>query len=536
MSTLTLDPPRRTQHRRSAPRHLDTRPPWSRQRWPRHLRGSRAGLAAVLAIQVGLSLRLNATAFQDEALYLDAGHQILRSWTGGPPPTENFASYFSGSPYVYPPVGALVDSFGGLAGARLLSLACCLLTTLLVAAVGRALFGPAARTASAAVFVISGPVLFIGHFATYDAMALLLLVGGLVLGLHAVRAAAARRRVLAFAFGAGVLLSASVVTKYMAALFIPSTLLVLVLVRRRSAHAATDSPAVPDRRVLAAIPAGLALGAAVVVGGWLAMTGTDQLTGLVATTLSRTPLGRRPALEVARHGLAWGAPALVLTLPGAIIIGRRLPALTVLLLVSSLLPIIFQARSGELTSLHKHVAFGLAYAAPLAGAGLAHVLARIDLYDPRRDLAPRMVTVTLAAVLLLASGVQTADGLFRTWADSQPLTSLLRTQVRYSSGHYLVEESEVPRYYLQDVTASWQWNGTYFFYYRDPRTGTPYTGLDAYRHALRDRYFDLVVLRFGPTAALDWQLKDLLADQTRYRRIATLPQPGGWTVWHRTDP
>lgn len=541
MSTQTLEIPRRAHRRWTA-----TAPPDTRHRQGSRLLFSRRfGLAAVLVVQVSMTLRLSATAFQDEALYLDAGHQILNSWRHGNPITEDFGSYFSGSPYVYPPLGALADTAGGLAGARLFSLVCCVITTALIASVGRCLYGQTAGVAGAAAFILSGPVIFVGHFATYDAMALMLLVAGLATGLSAAENSR-RGRAGLLASCSGFLLAGAVVTKYVAALFVPSILLlILMTVFRMARSPAPDFPggrryresAVRVRSAgrLLCVALGMTVGAVGVVGCWLWLTGTGQLSGLVTTTLSRKALGPTSPVEVARQGLEWAAPTLLVAIVGMVLVGRRRPALTALLLLSSLLPIIFQARSGELTSLHKHVAFGLVFAAPLAGAGVAFILGRIELYDSRRQLAPRLLAVSLAAVMLLASGVRNAHELFRGWADSKPLTALLKTQVRFGSGHYLVEESEVPRYYLEGLTAPWQWSGTYFLYYQDPRNGAAYTGLDAYRHALTDRYFDVVVLRFGPTATLDWQIQDVLNDRTKYRKIARLPEPGGWTVWHRMD-
>ena len=74
-------------------------------------------LLVVLAVQAILSLRLVRadTAFQDEALYLWAGHLEWANVLHGTP-IPQFPSYFSGAPVIYPPLGALADSLGGLTG------------------------------------------------------------------------------------------------------------------------------------------------------------------------------------------------------------------------------------------------------------------------------------------------------------------------------------------------------------------------------------------------------------------------------------
>ena len=80
-------------------------------------------LLVVLAVQAALSLRLVRadTAFDDEAMSLWAGHLEWAHWLHGTP-IPPFPKYFSGAPVIYPPLGALADSLGGLAAARVLSL------------------------------------------------------------------------------------------------------------------------------------------------------------------------------------------------------------------------------------------------------------------------------------------------------------------------------------------------------------------------------------------------------------------------------
>ena len=128
-------------------------------------------LCAVLAVQAALSLRLVRadTALEDEATSLWAGHLEWAHWLHGTsvPP---FPAYFSGAPVIYPPLGALADSLGGLAGARVLSLLFMLGATALLWVPP----GPAVRAAGrvfrAALFAVLGPTLHLGAFATYDAL------------------------------------------------------------------------------------------------------------------------------------------------------------------------------------------------------------------------------------------------------------------------------------------------------------------------------------------------------------------------------
>src|SRR6478752_5263248 len=135
----------------------------------------RAVLAGILAVQTLLTLRLQNTAFDDEALYLYAGHLQLDAMANGGPLRAEFTDYFSGSPLLYPPLAAALDSAFGLSGARALSLAFMLGATILLYALTRALFGEVAGLAAAALFSTTQSTLFLGHLATYDAAAVFLL-------------------------------------------------------------------------------------------------------------------------------------------------------------------------------------------------------------------------------------------------------------------------------------------------------------------------------------------------------------------------
>ena len=133
-------------------------------------------LLLVLAVQAALSLRLVRadTAFDDEAMSLWAGHLEWAHWLHGTS-IPQFPKYFSGAPVIYPPLGALADSLGGLAAARVLSLLFMLgATALLWGTTGR-LYGQRAALFAAALFAVLGPTLHLGAFATYDALRVVLI-------------------------------------------------------------------------------------------------------------------------------------------------------------------------------------------------------------------------------------------------------------------------------------------------------------------------------------------------------------------------
>ena len=156
--------------------HRPRKPRLAAQPWP---------LLAVLLVQAALSLRLawSNTAFQDEALYLRAGHLEWARWLHNTP-IPNFPAYFSGAPVLYPPLGALADSVGGLTAARLLSLGFMLGVTTLLWATAARLYGQRAALLATALFATLAGTQFLGAFATYDAMALFLLALAAWLGVR----------------------------------------------------------------------------------------------------------------------------------------------------------------------------------------------------------------------------------------------------------------------------------------------------------------------------------------------------------------
>jgi putative flippase GtrA/GT2 family glycosyltransferase len=126
-------------------------------------------LTAILALQAAFSLSLvwSNSAFGDEADYLWQGHLEWAHWLHGYPiPVLND----SGAPQLYPALGALADSVGGLAGARILSLCFMLAANVLLYLTARRLFGFRAAVLASALWGVSEPVLRLA-FATYDPLA-----------------------------------------------------------------------------------------------------------------------------------------------------------------------------------------------------------------------------------------------------------------------------------------------------------------------------------------------------------------------------
>jgi Dolichyl-phosphate-mannose-protein mannosyltransferase len=471
----------------------------------------RLPLIAILALQSMLSLRLANTAFQDEALYIYAGHRLIAQLLHNTPSYDNYSTYFSGAPGLYPMAAGVLDGLGGIALARLFSLLCMLAATVAVFWLTNRLF-QAGGIFAAALFAVSGPVIFVGHLATFDALSLALLAGGAAL---AVWSAGRGWWTL---IGMAQVLVLAIFVKYAAILFVPSVLALLAIETRR--RRGWGIAAVRVFLVTALMAAGTT------VALWLS---SDALVhGIVETTLRRHVLLGTSRMALARTAVEYAGLLVLLGCAGFVVVWRRRPVLALLLLMSGLLAPLNHIRIAEATSLHKHVAFGFLFLAPLAGLAVARFAAATG---------PQFLAGLALIAAVFYSGLSQTDQLYSSWPNSQSLIYVLRTQVRPVTGRYLAEEPEVPRYYLRGLIEPYQWSSTYYFEYT--KNGRRLTGIDAYRSAIADRYFDVIVLRYGPTAVLDYQIDGRLRKQQGYQLIARLPThtsfgAGYYWIWRRS--
>ena len=133
-------------------------------------------VVAVLAMQAFASIRLlYATgASSDEALYIYSGHQLVHEmWHGGGSPY--YENYFSGAPVIYPVLAAMLDHAGGLVLVRAVSSVFMLIATGLLFATTRRLFGYWPAVVAAGLYAALGITQGLGAYATFDALALMLM-------------------------------------------------------------------------------------------------------------------------------------------------------------------------------------------------------------------------------------------------------------------------------------------------------------------------------------------------------------------------
>ncbi|HEY3870213.1 MAG TPA: glycosyltransferase family 39 protein [Actinocrinis sp.] len=469
-------------------------------------------LAAIMVLQSTLTLRNTNSAFEDEGLYLFSGHLELAHLLDGAQ-IPDFTLYFSGSPVLYPVLGAVADQIGGLFAARLLNLLFMLGATGLLYLIARRLFGVRVALCSAAIYATTPSAVFVGGLATYDAPALFLLA---LSGWIVVRCADSRWPFYLLVAPLVVLASA---TKYAAFLFVPT---VIVL--------AGISAMVYGRRG-GAVVRSIAL--AVLVGactyGALKLGGSDYMHGIAQTTTARAS-GGVPRLKVLVEAAQWGALPFFAAVIGALyyvfrptraddaapLPGRLGRVLVSLLLVgTALLAPANQIRIETDVALQKHVGFGMLFAAPLAG----YALVRLTGEHFRR----LQIGIGVLA-LSLAIGLTQSNELFTSWPDQRPLVAVLRDHQKAGAA-YLVEDDEPVEYYMRgDVDAEpTQFDNTYAFAFVDSQ-GQYVTGTNAYLTAIHQGYFQVIALDYTVTAGLDSTLVSALQTDSGYKLVATVQE------------
>jgi len=402
-------------------------------------------LIIILTVQAYLSLRLitRNSAFTDEALYLWAGRLEWSHWLHHTP-VPPLVSYFSGAPVVYPPIAALASGLGGLAGARILSLCFVLGATVLLHGVTRRILDRQSAAFAAALFAGLGSAEFLGAFATYDAMALLLLATATWLGIRGAACRTVTGRLTLILLLAVALVIANT-AKYASALFDPVVLIAVACFHWREL----------GRRAGMAAGSLATVGTATGIAIAIAAGGKPYLTGIAVTTLSRTP-GNWPIFGILFVSAGWVGAIAVLAVIGAIAAScahRSAPyrALVWTLAAAAFLAPAEQARIHVFTSLFKHVAFGGWFAAAMAGYALTAFIRAVPAVKARGALTVVHAAVALAAVL----GSMLAINQFGTWQNVDPALPALTAALRAHPGSLLTDQTAPLNYYLESLEP-WQ--------------------------------------------------------------------------------
>jgi hypothetical protein len=493
-------------------------------------------LLVVLAVQAGLSLRLLRadTASQTEALYLRAGHLEWAHWLHGVP-IPPFPEYLSGAPVLYPPVGAVADSIGGLAAARVLSLAFMLGATVLLWGAAARLFGRRAAFFAAALFAVLGTTLHLGAFATYDAMSVFLVA----LAAWCVIRAGVREPATGWMVAAAAVLALANATAYTSLLFDPLIAALALLTAPWTA-----------RGLLAARRAGtvLVVTAALLAAG-LGTGGSSYLAGFERTMLTRVP-GSASPLQVLGQSWSWAGLLLVLAVSGVVISwagGRGAAQTTLLVFLSAALVLgpVEQAHLHTVASLNHHVGMGAWFAAIAAGYAVDRFIAAAP---AGRGRAISCGACVIALVFPAALGLTQARAFSASWPNTSDFIAIFGPLADHSTGPLLVEDPSVAEYYLP-AGAQWQrWSSTRNItlpagtYTGGPAAAASVTSpgnAPVYANYIAEGYFSLVALNFTDTTGLDRQIAADLRRNHHYRVIQVVPYgmeippigQGSYVIW-----
>jgi hypothetical protein len=492
-------------HRKVLGRHA---PGW----WP---------LVAVLVIQAVFSIRLVRadTAFEDEATYLWAGHLEWAHWLHGTP-LPPFAAYFSGAPVIYPPLGALADSIGGLTAARILSLIFMLAATALLWNTVSKLYGRRAAFFAAALFAFLGPTLHLGAFATYDAMS----VFGVALAAWCVVRPKEGQEAAGWMVAAAVVLALANAAAYSSLLFDP----VVVLLALFTAFPKPGGKVAARRvAILVAIVAVLLLAGLLIGGG-------PYLKGFESTTLTRVP-GASSRLSVLTDAWPWTALVVVPAVCGfgISLVGRRDWARTWLLAVVTIAAVLGpleQAHLHTTASLNKHVGLGAWFAAIAAGYAVDRFVAAAA-----ADARARVFTTAACVVALvfpLALGARQSWDFSTSWPNSDAFVSILRPLADQGNGRLLVEDPTIAEYYLPSGSEWQRWSSTRNIVLPSGAdTGGPSASAGVvgggnagvFAVFIEEGYFSLVALNYTDTTALDERITADLRHNSHYQKIEVVP-------------
>ena len=436
-------------------------------------------LAAICAVQAALSLTLvwSNTAFGDEAQYLWAGRVEWAHWLHGTP-VPPYLSRLSGSPLIYPPLGALADSAGGLAGARIASLILMLGATVLLYLTAARLTGRTGAILAAALWALSEPALRLA-FATFDPLSVFLTALAAFLAVQA----GLRRRRGELVAAAAVALALANAAAYSGIVIDPVVIAFAALAwlprmgRQRAAFAA------------AWLTAGL------VACFSLIMTATHSWAG-TASVFSRSSPDHQSLMLVISDIWQYSALIMGLAVVGVITAvgteSRARAALLALLAFAAFLVPAAQLHAQTAWSLDKHLAYGIWFAAMAAGYGIS----RLFRWLPGARTRLAMLCCAAALVYPAVSSWQLAWQTYHAWPDATSFIASIRPVVAGTRGLIYVAGAEnVAQYYTPQGTDWRRWTGAIKL---DLSPAPPATWTAAYAGLLDSRDVGVIAL-FYPT-------------------------------------
>ena len=451
-------------------------------------------LMAICAIQAVLSLTLvwSNTAFGDEAEYLWIGHLEVGHWLHGTPWPSAYADQFlSGSPTIYPPLGALASGVGGLAGARILSLSFMLGATVLLYLTASRLFGHAGALATSALWVLSEPTIRLAY-ATYDPLSILLTA----LSAWLVTQAADRRDRVALVVAAAASLAIANVTAYSGIVIDPVVIAFAFLVWL---------PRMQTRKALLYTACFIGSSAAFFA---LLMTASHSLSGLMFTVLNRSVSDHQSTLTILKDSWEYSGLVASIAIIGIVTgIAAETKQRGVLLgLLGCAAFIVPAAQLHDQTgwSLDKHLAYGIWFAAIAAGYACDRLIRQL----PRTSSLFAVICCMVALVYPGANAWESAWQVFHSWANARSFIAKFTPIAAQSQGFiYTAGQDHIAEYYTPQGRQWTRWTTVFSL---DPVTVSPSDWESYYNAQLNRGNYGVIALFYSTTFSSAPQLSSNL--------------------------
>jgi Dolichyl-phosphate-mannose-protein mannosyltransferase len=402
-------------------------------------------LTVICAVQAILSLTLiwSNTAFRDEANNLWIGELEVEHWLQGTTWPSSYADrIFSGSPIIYPPLGALADSVGGLVAARILSLIFMLVATVLLYLTASRLIGRIGAVVATALWALSEPAISLA-FATFDPLSVLLTA---VSAWLVVQAGCRRRRGALVAAAAAALALANA-TAYSGVVIDPIVIIFAFLVWQ------------PRMRALQASLYTACFTVCTVAFFGLLVTSSRSWAALVYTVLNRS-VSDHQSIQLVLND-SWGYSGLVISLAvvGALTAiaaeGRQRAALLVLLGCAALVVPAAQVLDQTAWSLDEHLAYGIWFAAIAAG----YACSKLIRWLPRTNRQVAAICCVVALGLPAANAWESAWQAYHLWPNARSFISALTPIAARDHGLiYTAGQDNIAEYYTPQGRDWVLWN------------------------------------------------------------------------------
>ncbi len=441
-------------------------------------------LMAICAVQAALSLSLvwSNTVFADEAQYLSSGQLEWAHWLHGTYLPPYLLSSFSGSPVIYPPLGDLANSIGGLAGARILSLLFMLGATILLYLTASRLLGRTAAVIAAALWALSEPVIRLA-FATFDPLSVLLTT----LSAWLIVQAGHRYRRGAFVAAAAAALALANATAYSGIIIDPVVITFAFLVWLPRMH----------RRQ--ALLCTMCLVGILAVLFSLLMTVSSSWTGIMSTVINRSGSDHQSILLVLDDSWGYSGLIAVLAVIGAItafgVENRQRTALLALLGCTALVVPVAQFHEQTAWSLDKHLAYGIWFAAIAAGYGCSRLIRKLTRVG--RKLAASCCVIAL--IYPVATSLTAAWNVYHAWPNASSFITEFAPIAAESRGSIYISETgpeNIAEYYTPQGRDPGRWSTALSL---NPVAISQKNWEASYAKQLRDSNYGVIVLFYATT-------------------------------------